>query len=444
MDESTRQEALFRYTVLGTLLARVLERGELKRGLEERAAQTWVDAKGRRRTIAAKTLEEWFYKYQRHGFDGLMPAPRNDRGKIRCLSPDAQELIIAMKREDPGRSAALIARELIGAGILERGRGHLSAIRRLLKNEGLSGPCFELERPERRRWQATTCGELWQGDALHGPTLHDPSAGRKVRVKVFALIDDRSRLVTYACAFFNETQQAFLTVLLAAVLRRGIPKALLLDNHGSFTGSDVQLACAQLRIRLLYTRPHDGPAKGKIERWWRTLRGDVLDRLEKDAIASLDDLNVRLSAYIEGDYNQRPHSAHGGRSPLGVWEDDAEAIRWVEDPRAVARRFHVTLTRRVRNDSTCQIHGSTYEVPGHLRGQTIEINHDLLHPDRFWLRDGDTQVPLRPVDPEHNGRTPRRRGPCPDRDQPKTGLNPVEDLLRRFTRPKDRKDSSDA
>ncbi len=184
MDESTRQEALFRYTVLGTLLARVLERGELKRGLEERAAQTWVDAKGRRRTIAAKTLEEWFYKYQRHGFDGLMPAPRNDRGKIRCLSPDAQELIIAMKREDPGRSAALIARELIGAGILERGCGHLSAIRRLLKNEGLSGPCFELERPERRRWQATTCGELWQGDALHGPALHDPSAGRKVRVKV--------------------------------------------------------------------------------------------------------------------------------------------------------------------------------------------------------------------------------------------------------------------
>ena len=69
---------------------------------------------------------------------------------------------------------------------------------------------------------------------------------------------------------------------------------------------------------------------------------------------------------------------------------------------------------------------------------------DLLHPDRFWLRDGDTRVPLRPVDPEHNARTPRRRGPCPDRDAPKTGFNPVEDLLRRFTRPKDRKDSTDA
>lgn len=431
-DERRREEALFRYAVLGDLLHRSLRRGELGRALGERARKVWKGPDGQQRRIAKKTLEEWLYRYRKRGFDGLLPSPRRDRGKVRSLRAEIEELIIQMKREDPGRSAQLILEELELAGRLRRGEVSVSTIRRLLRREGLTGPRMELERPVRLRWQASCAGELWQGDALHGPSLFDPAAGRPVRVKIFALLDDRSRLVPYVRADFHETQTAFLTVLLGAILRRGIPRAILLDNHGSFTGSDVRVACAQLQTRLTFARPHDGPSKGKIERWWRTLRGRVLDRLDLERVTTLDDLNLRLSTWVESEYNTRAHSSLGGRTPLEVWEEDSDEIRWVDDPGSIEEAFTDRLERRVRDDSTCQVRGRTLEVPPELRGRSVEIRYSLLHPDRFWVEDGRTRIPLREVDPEGNARRPRK--PSEKKEEPpRTGLNPVEELLRRLT-----------
>jgi transposase InsO family protein len=436
-EERRKNEALFRYAVLGDLVTRELSRGELGRGLSERAAKVWRCPDGRERRIAVKTLQEWLYRYKHHGFDGLLPAVRRDCGRTRVLRAEIEELILKMKYEDPGRSAPLIHRELELTGRLRRGEVSTSTIRRVLRRAGLSGPRMEVERPARLRWQASCCGELWQGDALHGPSLFDPASGRAVRVKIFALLDDRSRLVPYVRGDFHETQTEFLRVLLGAVLRRGIPRAILLDNHGSFTGSDVTVAAAKLGVRLVFARPHDGPSKGKIERWWRTLRAHVLDRLDLTRVTTLDDLNMRLSAWVETEYNTRPHAGLGGRTPLEVWEEDAEEIRWVDDPAQVEAAFTDKLTRQVRADSTCQVHGCTYEVPPELRGRSVEIHYSLLHPGRLWVEDGRTRIPIREVDPEANARRARRGKPSEKKeDSPPTGLNPVEEILRRLTQKK--------
>lgn len=442
-EDRRRKEALFRYAVLGELLHRALQRGELGCGLRERAAKLWRGPDGRERRYAAKTLEEWFYAYRHHGFDGLLPRPRKDRGRVRALTAEVEELIVALKREDPGRSAPLILKELELSGRLRRGQVSVSTIQRLLRRAGLSGPRREIERPARLRWQATTCGELWQGDALHGPALFDPSAGRALRVKIFALLDDRSRLVPYLRADFHETQQAFLTVFLGAILRRGIPRALLLDNHGSFSGADVEVACAKLRTRLVFTRPHDGPAKGKIERFWRTLRAHVLDRLDMSKVETLDDLNLRLSAWVEAEYNDRAHASLGGKTPLEVWEEDAEEIRWVEDAASIEVAFTHTIQRAVRLDSTCQIYGGHFEVPPEFRGRAVEITYSLLRPGHYWIADGTTRIPLRAVDPEANSKRPRRRTPSEKKETEPTGFNPVEDFLRHITRRRKRRDDDE-
>jgi len=426
-------EALFRHGVLGELVSRPLQRGELRHGLQARAEKVWTDPFGRQRTLAPKTLEEWFYRYKKHGFDGLMPSPRCDRGRCRVLTEMQQALILDMKREDPGRSAMLILRELELAGAMEKGQASVSAVQRLMKRAGLTGPRLELDRPERFRWQAATCGELWQGDALHGPKLFDPRQGRSVRVKIFALLDDRSRLVPFLRADFHETQSDFLTVLLGAVMRRGLPSVVLLDNHKSFTGTDVQLACARLGIRLVYTRPYDGAAKGKVERFWRTLRAHVLDRLDPNKIETLEDLNVRLWAWVEGEYNQRRHAALHGKTPLEVFEEDADAIRWVDEMSVLEKALVVTVDRRALNDATCSFRGTTYEVPPALRRRKVQLHYSVLHPERPWIEDGDTRVPLRPVDPEKNAHRPRARDRKPPASPPTTGLNAVEAFLKKMT-----------
>ncbi len=145
-EERRRAEALFRYAVLGDLLHRDLRRGELGRALTERAHKLWKGPDGRERRIAKKTLEEWLYRYKHQGFDGLLPSPRSDRGKVRALKAEIEELVIAMKREDRGRSAQLILEELELAGRLRRGEVSVSTIRRVLSREGLTGPRMELER----------------------------------------------------------------------------------------------------------------------------------------------------------------------------------------------------------------------------------------------------------------------------------------------------------
>jgi hypothetical protein len=242
-------------------------------------------------------------------------------------------------------------------------------------------------------------------------------------------------------AGFNETQADFLAVLLRAIQRRGRPRGILLDNHMSFKGTDVQLACAKLDIRLHYTRPYDGPAKGKIERFWRHLRAHVLDRLDLGKVTTLDELNVRLWAWVESEYNKKPHEGLSGRTPLEVWEEDAAEIRWVDDSAILDSAFTAFIQRAVRNDSTCQVRGSTYEVPTHLRGRTVKIGYGLLAPERLFVLDGATRVPLREVDPESNARRSRQAAPAaPETPAKKTGMNPVEAVLGHMVRPIVRKE----
>jgi hypothetical protein len=86
---------------------------------------------------------------------------------------------------------------------------------------------MEWDHSARYRWEAATCGELWQADALHGPELMNEATGRKQRVIVFGLLDDRSRLIPYVEGGFGETEPRFLAVLYQALARRGIVRKLL-------------------------------------------------------------------------------------------------------------------------------------------------------------------------------------------------------------------------
>ena len=435
-DTRKREMALFRLAVLGDLIHAEPRRGAQRRALEKKARVVWLHPDGTSRRIPAKTIESWLYAYRQRGFDGLVSRDRKDKGVCRSIPQHLRDLILDMKREDPGRSIPVILSELLGAGLMRPKEFSASSVARLLKGRGLSGPKLELETSARYRFVAATSNDLWQGDACHGPKLFDQTSGRELRVKIFGLLDDKSRLVTYLRAGFHERQEEFLRVLLDAIVRRGIPRAVLLDNHGSFSGTETRIACAQLGIRLVFARPYDGASKGKIERFWRTLRGHVLDRLDMTKVTTVDDLNVRLMTWVTSEYNQRPHAGLSGRTPLSVFEDDADQVRFVESPGELESSFEATLERTVRNDSTCTFRGKTFEVPSHLRRHKITLRYKLLRPDSLWIEDGGTQVPLREVDPVANVGRSRDRSPSrTESPKPHTNLNAIEDLLGRTLRP---------
>lgn len=436
-DDDRTKEALFRHAVLGDVLSRKLKRGELASLLAELSEKTFDDYRCRPRRMAVSTLQEWLYHHRHGGFEALKPVPRSDAGSSRKLSPELKQLTIDLKREDPGRSAPLILRELELSGRINRGAMSVYPIQRLLRRHGLSGPRMELDVPARFRWQASMCGELWQADALHGPMLVNPVSGRPQRAIIFGLLDDRSRIIPYLEAGFGETEHRFITVLHNAIARKGIPRKLLLDNHASFTGHDLRLLCAKIDIHLVHSRPGDGQSKGKIERFWRSLREHVVDRLDLKEVTTIDELNLRLWSYVESEYHCRPHASLSGKTPMQAWEEDSGDIRWVSDHSVFEQVFFGQAERWTRNDSTVQWRSVFYEVPPYLRRCKVRLRYSLLDVSRLSLMDGNVEIPLRAVNPVANAHRSRDVAiRTASIDTPKTGLNAPDLMLENMIRPK--------
>ena len=112
-----------------------------------------------------------------------------------------------------------------------------------------------------------------------------------------------------------------------ALLRRGIPQRLYVDNGKIHHSRQIQTICAHLGIVLVHATPYMPQGKDKIERAFRTLRQQPFDRLEPDDLASLEALNQRLAHYLKHVYNNRPHSALDGQAPMERFLSDQEMVR---------------------------------------------------------------------------------------------------------------------
>ena len=164
--------ALFRLSVLGPLISRPsLERGELQAVLRDLAQKEYAIPGSRRRYVAEKTLQGWYYRYLREGLDGLAPKRRSDRGRSK-LELAVQEALLAAKRENPRRSLQTLQQWLEHSGQVAHGSISRSAIHRLLQQQGLSRSPAAASLPEERRsFVAAHANDIWYGDVLHGPQV---------------------------------------------------------------------------------------------------------------------------------------------------------------------------------------------------------------------------------------------------------------------------------
>ena len=135
----------------------------------------------------------------------------------------------------------------------------------------------------------------------------------KHKTYLIAFIDDATRVIPYAAFAASENTRAFLPVLKQAVLRRGLPERLYVDNGANYRSQHLSLVCAKLGVALIHARPYRPQGKGKIERWFKTVRAQLLTRLTEADTQSLDALNRRLWAWTEGEYHQTPHHGQGNR-----------------------------------------------------------------------------------------------------------------------------------
>ena len=73
----------------------------------------------------------------------------------------------------------------------------------------------------------------------------------------------------------------------------------------------------RLEIGLTHAPPYDARARGKMERFWRTLREACLDFL--GGLSTLHEVQLRLLAFLDKHYHRSPHAGLMGRAPASVW-----------------------------------------------------------------------------------------------------------------------------
>jgi len=403
--------AIFRAQVIGRLLTRAFtSHGELADAIRalsrERHCPPGAIAS---RMYSEATLERWYYRFRKHGLAGVTPRRRSDTGHARELTPEQRALLLAIRQEHPATSAAVILRTLELDGRIAKHAVSLSTLRRLYREHGLDRVALRTaDGRVRLRWQADRADALWHADVCHGPAMR--IAGRTVPLRIHAILDDHSRYIVAIVATTNEREIEMLALLVKAMRSTGrMPEALYLDNGATYTGDVLATACSRLSVGLLHATPHDPQARGKMERFWRTLREGCVDHMGTPG--SLHDVQVRLLAFLAKHYHVSPHASLMGRSPAEVYETARRSDIPVDETR-LAAALTVHGRRRVRRDGTLEIGGETFETrTGFLAGRVVTVGRTLLDPTSDpWIEHEGQRYVVGRVNAEENARR-KKHGP---------------------------------
>jgi putative transposase len=374
MTKPIHPEALFRIQVLGSLTSRAdLEKGELNRLVKGLSKHAYETPNGKRIFLSPKTIERWYYLWKKGGIDGLAPKERHDRGKTQ-IAQNIQSCLLELKEAQPSRSINTLIRqlevqELVGSKELSR-----SSVHRFLKNHGLSKQVAnDSHHIERRAFEALHAGDIWYSDVLHGPYLTTPGGQRKTYLITF--LDDASRLACHSGFYFTEGSLALEHAFKEALLKRGMPRKLIVDNGSAYRAGSLQTICARLEIHLIHCRPYEPQGKGKLERWHRTLRAQFLDEINVENMKDLNELNTHLWVWLEHEYHQRQHEGlEKEETPLSRWRKDQHQMRELGVfASQLDSYFYHRIKRKVRKDAVVSWNGNEYEVPFQFSGEEIYL-----------------------------------------------------------------------
>jgi len=413
-DDDQRQEtALFRYGVIADLVQLAPGTTGIYRLMAAKAAREYRIPGSSRTRIAMDTIRDWLGLYRAGGFDALLPKPRCDAGRPRALPDVLVESLLAIKEQHRDYSVREVIKQ---AHALEQVPTGIplppSSVHRLLSRHGLMLP--KPEDPsdnDRRHFQFQKAGDLWMSDVMHGPAVLI-AGKRKAKAYLIAFLDDATRIIPFAAFTLSENTEAFCAVFKQALMRRGLPRRLYVDNGSAYRSRQLELICAKLGITLIHARAYQPQGKGKQERWFRTVRTQLLPLLTEQDLASLEALNRRLWGYVEGEYHQSPHRGLEGRTPYDNWAMTADEIRYPSPETDLDEIFLFEAKRKVQKDRTVSLDGVLYELDASLVNETVLLRYDPAgrhgQPLKVWCKGRFVHV-AKPVDAYANCFVKRNR-----------------------------------
>ena len=450
-DPVASRWARLRFLVVGCLLMAPPPRGELKAALAALSRREWRHpVSGESVRFGVSTIERWYYAARAHQdpMSVLLPRRRRDAGRQRTISPALAEVLEAQYRSHPTWSKRLHYDNLAVCVEADPDLGPLPSyptLARFMQSRGLErqprrrGPNAPRPRHEVRSYEVSHSHQIWHCDFHASSRKLLTLSGEWVSPKLFAAIDDHSRLVCHVQWYWSESTRTYTHGLQQAFLKHGLPRAIMSDRGSAELAKEVRAGLSELGILLCPTEAYSPYQNAKVETLWRLVEGQLLAMLEGEAELTLRILNECTMVWFDRVY-QRRHHQEIGCTPMERFLRSENASRDCPPMADLRSAFRITERRRQRrSDGTISVQRVRFEVPDvwrHMRELRIRYARWDLSEVELVDDRGSGLAILRPLDKAANaGRPRRRRGPSPAEDAapPADGPSPLlKKILREF------------
>lgn len=420
-------QARLRFSIIGALLAAPPPAGELVARLRELAAKPWRDPNtGLDVRFGVSTLERWYYAARR-AHDPLAVLTDRLRARAGCfpsLSAQAEALLLAQYREHPGWTVQLHYDNLkvvLAGGKLPsyptvrrffraRGMTRQRTLRR--RTDGAMAAHERLQQREVRSFEMEHVAALWHLDFHHGSRRVLTRDGQWLQPFLMCIMDDRSRLVCHAQWYLDESAYSLVHALTQAILKRGLPRALMSDNGAAMLAAETTGGLARLGIVHQTTLPYSPYQNAKQEAFWARVETRLMAMLEGQAQLSVELLNRATQAWVEQEYHRSDHGELG-TTPLAHYLAGPSVARPAPCVQTLRAAFCIHVQRRQRrSDGTVSLEGRRWEIPNayrHLRDLHLRYARwDLARVELVEARSGAPLCQVYPLDKAANADGARR------------------------------------
>lgn len=378
-EDEKMKVAAFRFGVICDFVNGVrLEHGDKERLLGEKCARRRRIPFSSRTSIGRSTIREWIRNYNEGNgnLESLYPKDRRDKGVSRSIDEETESSLIEARKQFPFATVEALIKKMNEQNLVTPGVVlNPSNVYRLLHGHGLMRP--NKGKPEdRRKFEAQFPNDLWQSDVMHGPRIEFD--GKMKKTYLIAIIDDHSRLIVCARFYFSEKLEFYIDAFEKALLKRGLPRKLYVDNGPAFRSNHLSCIAASLGVALIHARPYKPQGKGKIERWFKTVRSWFLPTFTGKTI---HELNAALDAWL-GEYHSKKHGATG-QTPFDRFTSNMECLRAA--PKNLKDHFRKTARRKVAKDRTITLNGRLFEGPVALIGKRVELLYHESSPEEVEI-----------------------------------------------------------
>jgi len=410
-DPHPSTQALFRFSVVSQVLVRMRSGEPRADAIRFVAARDHIFLDGSFRRVSQRSIYRWLAALQSAGHRGLEPRGRLRARDSTVLPAELIEFLVTEKKRDLHASIPELIRRARELGVIAPDLPvHRATVYRTARRLGLS-----LARRKRaqdrdsRRFAYPHRMDMVLCDGKH----FRAGEKRNKRVVLF-FIDDATRYVLHAVCGTSETQALFQRGLFECLAKHGSMSCLYFDRGSAFTAEDTVSVLAQLEIPFVHGEAGYKEGRGKVERFNRTVKADLLRGLDgrPDVDPDCGSLELRLLHYTEQVYAHRVHESLAGSTPWQRFSEDPKALRMAADRASLEAKFEIWVKRRVSSDHVASLGSVAYEMPRGYAGQRVVLRRQLIRGTLAFLHEGRL-IELKPVDLAQNAHSQRARGQAP-------------------------------